>query len=109
MSDTTPSESEPWRSIVCEGGHQAFMGERARNDALRDFIADLPDPATVASFMPLHLVQALCGAYQHIDGWRVHDEHAAALRPYGLVEYGGGRGLTAFGYAVRRILLWEDA
>lgn len=79
----------------------------ARRDALRHIIADIPDPADFARWMPLEAVEMLLSAHLR-DTWYVSREFAVYLRPMGLVGY-GTTGLTAFGIAVRRALKEPDA
>ena len=70
-------------------------------------LAELPDPREVAGWLPGDVAAALLSAWPVSDGsWRVGLAEAALLRPYGLAGRSAGdpvgRGLTAFGQAVRR-------
>lgn len=85
------------------------MQTRAHRDAIQAIAKDMPDPAMYSRYMPLELAELLMKA-KFEDGWRVSIEGAKLLRPHGLIEAGTtGRFLTAFGMAVRRELIAEDA
>lgn len=83
--------------------------------ALRQYIADLPDPAVYAHELPLSVVDALGRVEQGRNGPRaVNNADGAILRRYGLCDYpskiSDGRDLTNFGRAVRRELLpWLES
>lgn len=81
---------------------------RARNDAMRHMVADLPDPAKYARYLPAAIVQMLLGATRSANGYKVYGSIAKELRPYGLCDYCSNE-LTNFGCAVRRALKAEDA
>lgn len=102
-----------WAAIDHEVTRRAMREEQARRDAHRHIIADLPDPAMFARYLSLHLSEALLGAVNNGHyGWIVAEIHAAELRSLGLVGFGRGqegRGVTAFGWAVRTALKAEDA
>lgn len=97
--------------------------ERARRDALRAMVRDLPDPAEVAHTLLVVypeaaevLRQAWISSKQPYAGaWRVADcPEAAVLRSLGLVGWiGKGRGMGCcvgnFGLAVRKVLLGLEA
>jgi hypothetical protein len=73
--------------------------------ALRQFLADLPDPREVALALPGWAVEALANATVGESGPRLSDpDRIRDLRPFGLVEYGGPY-LTNFGAAVRRAIM----
>lgn len=103
------------RGVVPEGDWRdpsinwAITERAARADAARHMRAILPDPAVEATYLPLHLVEALVGAVNRgHHGWVVANIHAAELRSIGMVAFGrgmDGRGITAFGWAVRKALL----
>lgn len=73
----------------------------AHERALRQYIAQLPDPADYAATLPLAILEMLEVCVTTRDGVRAADARtAAALRPYGLCEVRGPM-LTNFGAAVR--------
>lgn len=83
--------------------------------ALRQYLADLPDPADFAHELPLHVVDALGRVEQGRNGPRARDKmDAIILRRHGLCDcpskISDGRDLTNFGRAVRRELLpWLES
>lgn len=83
--------------------------------ALRQYLADLPDPADYAQELPLHVVEALGRVVQGRNGPRAADKlDARTLRQHGLCDcpsmISDGRDLTNFGRAVRRELLpWLES
>jgi len=84
--------------------HKSDLGEtsQAEAQALRDYLADLPDPADFATALPPALIEALASAYRKPEGFRLSDASMAGhLRRLGLVEM-GGLYLSNFGAAVRR-------
>ena len=105
--------TDDWRAWADRD--QAWLGveREVRRDALKHMLAELPDPVDFARYLPLHLAEALCGAVNRGDlGQIVGETHAAELRSLGLVGFGRneqGRGVSAFGWAVRRALMAEDA
>lgn len=81
---------------------------RARRDAMLAMLADLPEPEEYARYLPDRAVCALLGATRTADGWRIQDRSAARLcRNNGLVDMRDLH-LTAFGIAVRRVLVAEE-
>ena len=95
---------ESWRA---PGEVWAATERAARRDAMRHMVADLPDPAEFARYLPLEAVEMLLAACLR-DTWYVSREAAPYLRSLSLVGY-GTEGLTAFGIVVRRALLVPDA
>lgn len=83
--------------------------------ALRQYIAELPDPADFAHELPLLVVDALGRVEQGRNGPRARDKmDAIILRRHGLCDtpskISDGRDLTNFGRAVRRELLpWLES
>lgn len=78
--------------------------------ALRQYLADLPDPADYAHELPLHVVDALGRVVSGRNGPRAADKRdAIILRRHGLCDtpskISDGRDLTNFGRAVRRELM----
>ena len=83
------------------------ISSRAFDQAMRQYIALLPDPADFATTLPLAILEMLETCVKARDGVRAADARtAAALRPYGLCEVRGPM-LTNFGCAVRRAALGE--
>jgi hypothetical protein len=81
---------------------------QAERDALRRYIAMLPDPADYATALPIPIVEMLETCITDRNGIRARDARtAAALRPYGLCEVNGPM-LSNFGCAVRRAALGID-
>ena len=76
----------------------------AYHDAMRSIRMEIPDPEQYAQRLPLKVVNALMGSYLHHDCWRVCKQHIEVLRPYSLIEARGPY-LSAFGFAVRKVLL----
>lgn len=68
----------------------------------------IPDPEEFAYRLTEVELVALRGAWCGNQGWRVAFRYAAELAREGLVEV-RGPGLTAFGLAVRRVIMREDA
>jgi hypothetical protein len=80
---------------------------QAERDALRRYIACLPDPDDFATTLPLAILEMLETCVKARDGVRAADARtAAALRAYGLCEVRGHM-LSNFGCAVRRAALGE--
>lgn len=79
----------------------------AEQRALRQLIADLPDPAWMANQVPLDVACSLERAFCRLGTWQAPGEaEARILRPWGLCEV-WGLGLTGFGVAVRRAMVGE--
>lgn len=82
---------------------------RAFNRALRQHLADLPDPTTFAASLPQDIVAALAHATRSPEGYYAHPTDVAQLRPLGLCDCSSdrqrGRLLTVFGMQVRRAIL----
>ena len=99
-----PAQETRWRADA----ETRTLAIRARRDAQRAQVAELPDPAETARYLPLELVEGLMLAEPGPPyGWFVPERHAPALRREGLVGYGRGKdgcGLTAYGWAVRKAL-----
>ncbi len=109
MRRETPAEVEQWLAIDREAQYQTHLDKQAREDALLAIARDIPDPEQYAWGLPLEAAEALLSATQSAKyGPKVSRDAAAVLRPYGLVEY-GGEGVTAFGWAVRRVLRSHEA
>lgn len=87
------------------GGAAAEQGYRAH---LRRHIANLPDPGDQAYHLTEREHHALKTAWLTPAGWRVRVEYQAELAREGLCEVPGPH-LTAWGMAVRRVVLREDA
>lgn len=87
------------------------FNEKARRDAMKHMAQDIPCPVEFARSLPLVLVDALVKASRAPNNeYLVHPEHAAMLKPLGLVDAGTGkRCLGAFGMQVRKALLEQDA
>lgn len=81
----------------------AVFETRVRRQLL-SCIADLPDPVAYACRLPDHFAVALLSARNTDRGWLVRPQYAGELRKHGLAEF-GGRGLTSFGYSVRKVLV----
>lgn len=79
-----------------------------RRAAPRNVIAVLPSPEQYAYHLTEREHHALKTAWQARSGWRVGVEFQAELGREGLCEAHGPH-LTAFGMAVRRVVLREDA
>jgi hypothetical protein len=89
----------------------ANLETRAHRDAMHSIAQGVPDPATYARRLPLHMVEMLMLS-QHIRGgiYRAHPDFVPDLQAEGLVEAGEtGRFLTAFGLKVLRELKKDDA
>ena len=80
----------------------------ARPARLRNIIANLPCPIETAFHLTAREHHALKTAWQARTGWRVGIEFQAELGREGLCEVHGPH-LTAFGLAVRRVVLRDDA
>lgn len=99
--------------MSCMADHDYAFSAEAR--ALRQYIADLPDPADYAHILPLYVVEALGRVHQGRNGLRAADKlDARSLRQWGLCDtpskISDGRDLTNFGRAVRRELLpWLES
>ena len=77
----------------------------AERDAMRQFMALLPDPADFATALPSAIVEMLeTGVTSGSPPRAIDARTAEALRPYGLCEVRGHM-LTNFGAAVRRAAL----
>lgn len=87
----------------------------AEEHALRQYLADLPEPADYAQELPLFVVEALGRVVMGRNGLRAADRaDARTLRQWGLCDcpstISDGRELTNFGRAVRRELLpWLES
>jgi hypothetical protein len=81
--------------------------EIARTDMMRYELLEMPTPRQIAQRLPYELVVALTDAYRQGQGLRVGPTYRHDLFLRGLVEARGFH-LTAFGCAVRRILIEED-
>lgn len=103
------SNAAQWEAAIAAAMAAAdTRHNRAERDALRDYLADLPDPEQYARYLPEAFVIALRGAFLSRGSMCVPESVARFLRPHGLVEYGGCC-LTNFGNAVRKALPEEDA
>ena len=80
------------------------LRDLAYRDALRSIRMEIPEPEEYAKQLPLAVVNALLGASMRNGAWCVSEVRAAMLRPYSLVEARGPY-LSAFGFAVRKVLL----
>lgn len=81
---------------------------QAEERALRQYLADLPDPARYAEGLPANLALLLLTAIRKRDGSHTVTEPVAqTLRRYGLCEC-SGRCLTNFGVTVMKILRQMD-
>lgn len=80
----------------------------ARPARLRSVIANLPDPGEQAYHLTEREHHALKTAWLTPTGWRVRVDYQAELGREGLCEVRGPF-LTAFGMAVRRFVVREDA
>lgn len=82
----------------------------AEERAMRQYIADLPDPAEYAAELPLHVVEALQRATLGRQGWTATPGDARLLRYWGLCDFptstSNGRQLTNIACAVRKLLAW---
>lgn len=96
--------TEPLPYIPRAEDDAAALRRLAYCDALRSIRMEIPDPEEYAQSLPLNVVNALMGSYLHHDCWRVYEEHLEMLRPYSLIEARGPH-LSAFGFAVRKVLL----
>lgn len=93
------------RAVSALGRDDPGMVPQAERDALRRYIAMLPDPADFATALPIAILEMLETCVITRDGVRAIDARtAAALRPYGLCEVNGHM-LSNFGCAVRRAAL----
>ena len=108
VSDQRIASEAHWRSIA-QARNEAMLAKR---DAQRACLVDLPDPAEQARYLPLELVEGLMLAERNKTyGWMVPERYAAQLRRHGLVGFGKGkegRGVTAYGWAVRLALKAMD-
>lgn len=89
----------------------AFLWERAYRDALKA-LRSIPDAGTFAVSIDERHRDGLRSAWRSECGWRVQPEYVRDFRTLGLVEVGGDAGneesrnhLTAFGFAVRRVVM----
>lgn len=95
--------------------HMAPIPLNAEERALRQYLADLPDPADFGFELPLHVVDALGRVIFGRNGPRaVNKIDAIILRRHGLCDCpsknSDGRDLTNFGRAVRRELMpWLES
>ena len=69
---TAPGELYPPRPTSL---HKSDSGKisQAEAQALRDYLADLPDPADFASALPPAMIEALASAYRKPEGFRLSD------------------------------------
>lgn len=89
---------------------------RGRPIAEASVMADLPDPEDYAQYLELDIAEALLAAEKSQSyGWLVPVEFEALLprmRRLGLVGFGDprrdGRGVTAFGWKVRTVLVRHE-
>ncbi len=82
----------------CDPGHTSPAERRA----LRQFLADLPDPRETALALPGPLLEALVTTVRNPEGRRVtHLHQLPGLRRHGLADIRAPY-LTNFGNAVRR-------
>ncbi|WP_408585963.1 hypothetical protein [Novosphingobium sp.] len=76
--------------------------------ALRQYIADLPDPAEYADELPLKVIEALRRAALGRQGWTAMVEDVPLLRYWGLCDYptntSNGRQLTNIAREVRKLV-----
>lgn len=87
----------------------AAFSKRARQDAMKHVAQDIPRPEDYARYMPLDHAEALMRARPGSEGeWISKGPLLADMRRAGLIGYGCDF-LTAFGLAVRRVLLREDS
>lgn len=92
----------------------AAMELKARRDALRHIASEHRTPRQLARLLPLVCANAVMSAQEGREKASFHvtcdPDVLIALRRFGLVEYGTGkRGLTAYGFQVRRELREQDA
>ncbi|MDP3550648.1 MAG: hypothetical protein Q8R81_09645 [Novosphingobium sp.] len=94
---------------IVDWGHQ----QRAYDRALRQHLAEIPDPAMYARSLPEDVRHALATAVMRPDGCLAAATDIGILRPLGLCDFSSdpriGRMLTAFGIAVRRAVLADMA
>jgi len=81
---------------------------RAKSDAFRAIAKDIPDPKAFADQMLLVHAEMLISASFRAGSYFVYCADLYRLRRMGLVEFGGNC-LTAFGIAVRRALVADNA
>lgn len=86
----------------------AIADQQQGDRRLRGMIADLPDPEDVAYRLTDVELVALRSAYLDRQGLRVRTDYQRDLARNGLCEVRGPY-LTAFGMAVRRVIMREDA
>ena len=96
------------RAVTVLSAHDPGAVPQAERDALRRYMADLPDPAAYAASLPLGIADLLEAHIAMRGGpHAVSEAVAKRLRPYGLCEV-QGRHLSNFGCAVRRAIIGED-
>ncbi|ABD25066.1 hypothetical protein Saro_0619 [Novosphingobium aromaticivorans DSM 12444] len=92
-------------SRVVDWGEQ----QRAYDRALRQHLADVPDPEEYAICLPQDVRCALAAAVMRHEGCYAYPQDIALLRPLGLCDFSSdrhrGRLLTAFGMQVRKAVL----
>lgn len=95
--------------------YMAHVPLNVEEHALRQYLADLPDPSDYAQELPLYVVEALGRVVMGRNGYRAAGKaDARTLRQWGLCDcpskISDGRELTNFGRAVRRELLpWLES
>jgi|GEM_PF-4787378 len=90
------------RDVPMNAPGEPGYAAQAERRALRQFLADLPDPRETALALPAPLLEALITTVRGQEGRRVTDlAQLPALRRHGLADIRQPY-LTAFGNAVRR-------
>jgi hypothetical protein len=87
----------------------AVVACRPETDALRHYLADLPSPEELASYLPANAINALVSSGFRRGGIEcASDADAKLLREYGLCDFpskvSNGRMLTVLGMRTRRII-----
>lgn len=82
--------------------------ERAKNDALRSLLAELPSPEEYIYRMSEEMVDALMKAQLRRSTLTLPEAEAKYLRKFGLVDYRTCN-LTAFGASIYRALREEES
>lgn len=95
-------------TTTCGGNYRrAARAITAADKRLQRHIAHLPDPKETAFHLTERELFALSGAWLTPTGWRVRIELQAELAREGFCEVRGPH-LTAYGFAVRRVVLEQQ-
>lgn len=109
MKGISLAQRELWE---VESGAISAAQRRALADFRRHVMADLPDPADYARWLPARAVEAMLRARSGPDGWYLLAEDARIVIRYGLCEAGTTlqfHFIGGFGLKVLRELRRKDA